>query len=237
MAEIVTPYVIWEWSAVMDSAGAGRHRGGFAAVVSMEALIDGFVMPMVDGARSSAPGAQGGGPGPTCFAVVHDRSPGSPVPSWNGIMAASAFTPVFGIFDDEGRPDPEAGRFANGTLESTCHLVAFPVRAGQVYRQVSAGAGGFGDPLERDPLAVLRDVSNELVSRRQARETYGVIVDADARDVDVHATRILREELQAQRDAGAWSVPRSFHRDWPVDQSDLDDVAGRPLAGAAPQEA
>ena len=237
MAEIATPYVIWEWAAVMDSAGAGEYRGGFAAVVSMEALIDGFVMPMVDGARASAPGASGGGAGPMCYAVVHERAAGAAPPLWNGIMPASAYTPVFGIFDDEGRPDPDNGGFGNGTIESTCHLVSFPVTAGQVYRQVSAGAGGFGNPLDRDISAVLRDVSNELVSRAQARDIYGVIVDERATAVDETATRELRDDLRARQSAGEWVVPRAYHRDWPADQSEFDTLTGRALAQAAAQEA
>ena len=40
-----------------------------------------------------------------------------------------------------------------------------------------AGAGGWGDPLERDPAAVLRDVRNELLSAENARNDYGVVID------------------------------------------------------------
>ena len=36
-----------------------------------------------------------------------------------------------------------------------------------MFRHVLAGAGGWGDPLERDPAAVLRDVRNELLSPRE----------------------------------------------------------------------
>jgi N-methylhydantoinase B len=237
MAEMATPYVIWEWGAVMDSAGAGEHRGGFAGVVSMEALVDGFVMPMVDGARTSAPGAGGGGAGPTCYAVVHERAPGTPPPLWNGIMPASAYTPVFGIFDDEGRPDPDNGTFGNGAISQTCHVVALPLKAGQVYRQVSAGAGGWGNPLDRAPDAVLRDVSNELVSRAQARDLYGVVVDDRATAVDDAATRERRGELRRRQGAGDWEVPRAYHRDWPADRSAFDTLTGRAFAQAGAQEA
>ena len=43
------------------------------------------------------------------------------------------------------------------------------IRQGDVFRHVLAGAGGWGDPLERDPAAVLRDVRNELLSPGQGR--------------------------------------------------------------------
>ena len=38
------------------------------------------------------------------------------------------------------------------------------VKRGDIFRHVLAGAGGWGDPLERDPAAVLKDVRNELLS-------------------------------------------------------------------------
>ena len=42
------------------------------------------------------------------------------------------------------------------------------IKRGDVFRHVLAGAGGWGDPLERDPAAVLRDVRNELLSPEKA---------------------------------------------------------------------
>ncbi len=48
------------------------------------------------------------------------------------------------------------------------------LRRGDVVTLRTAGAGGYGDPLERDPAAVARDVSLGLVSQRAAREQYGV---------------------------------------------------------------
>ena len=51
------------------------------------------------------------------------------------------------------------------------------IKRGDVFRHVLAGAGGWGDPLERDPAAVLRDVRNELLSPEKAAADYGVVVD------------------------------------------------------------
>ena len=58
------------------------------------------------------------------------------------------------------------------------------------------GAGGWGDPLERDPMKVLVDVIAEKVSVQRAREVYGVVVDAENRQADLNATERLREELR-----------------------------------------
>jgi N-methylhydantoinase B len=43
------------------------------------------------------------------------------------------------------------------------------IRKDDLFRHEVAGAGGYGDPLERDPAAVARDVRNEVVSREAAR--------------------------------------------------------------------
>ncbi len=59
-------------------------------------------------------------------------------------------------------------------------------------RLSSPAGGGWGDPLTRDPEAVLRDLRDGLISAEAARETYGLAVSADGRRVDEAATARLR---------------------------------------------
>ena len=59
-------------------------------------------------------------------------------------------------------------------------------------RQVSPGGGGWGNPFERLPELVLRDVRDGVVSRKAAEAVYGVILVADGRTVDETATASLR---------------------------------------------
>jgi N-methylhydantoinase B len=73
------------------------------------------------------------------------------------------------------------------------------IRRGDVFRHEVAGAGGWGDPLERDPAMVLRDVRNELVSLASARADYGVVLAENPLAVDAAATRALREQLRRTR--------------------------------------
>jgi len=56
----------------------------------------------------------------------------------------------------------------------------------------TAGAGGWGNPHERDPKMVLDDVRNEKVSIKRAREVYGVVIDEKTLEVDLDETRKLR---------------------------------------------
>ena len=55
-----------------------------------------------------------------------------------------------------------------------------------------AGAGGWGDPLERDPVAVAQDVRNEIVSRQRALEDYGVVLQGDKVDEALRSQNVLK---------------------------------------------
>ena len=68
---------------------------------------------------------------------------------------------------------------------------------GDVIGFCQPGGGGYGSPLEREPERVAEDVRNEYVSLEKAREDYGVVIDAETLEVDLTATRRLRDELAA----------------------------------------
>jgi len=57
-----------------------------------------------------------------------------------------------------------------------------------------SGAGGYGDPFERNPEAVLEDVLDDYVSIEAAREQYGVVLVGTGGDlqIDAAATAALR---------------------------------------------
>jgi N-methylhydantoinase B len=73
----------------------------------------------------------------------------------------------------------------------------FPVRAGDLVLLQSSGRGGYGDPLDRDPEAVARDVRDGVVSAEKAQRVYGVILDGGRADGE--ATRRQRDLLRAAR--------------------------------------
>jgi N-methylhydantoinase B len=62
-----------------------------------------------------------------------------------------------------------------------------------------AGGGGYGDPLERDPKAVVRDLLIGATSMEIARRIYGVIVDPAAFTLDVANTESQRREIRLMR--------------------------------------
>ena len=59
------------------------------------------------------------------------------------------------------------------------------------------GGGGFGDPFTRDPERVARDVWNGKISEGYARQQHRVVVDGASGELDVEATRALREAQAA----------------------------------------
>lgn len=64
---------------------------------------------------------------------------------------------------------------------------------------LSTGGAGYGDPLDRDPQAVAKDLAAGLVSEWSAREIYRVHWDAERERVDPAATERLRaSERQAR---------------------------------------
>jgi N-methylhydantoinase B len=60
------------------------------------------------------------------------------------------------------------------------------------------GGGGFGDPLLREPSAVVRDIADRYTSREFAMEIYGVVLDASGQ-LDETATATQRDDLRNGR--------------------------------------
>jgi N-methylhydantoinase B/oxoprolinase/acetone carboxylase alpha subunit len=73
------------------------------------------------------------------------------------------------------------------------------VKKGDIFRHVLAGAGGWGDPLDRDPVAVMKDVRNELLSTAKAVADYGVVIDTAKWSIDLTATAKARADIKRAR--------------------------------------
>jgi len=73
------------------------------------------------------------------------------------------------------------------------------LKRGDLVRVVSAGGGGYGDPLARAVERVADDVADGFVTVAGARNDYGVIIAADTLVVDVAATEEERARRRAAR--------------------------------------
>ena len=82
----------------------------------------------------------------------------------------------------------------------------YPLKEGDRFIRPSAGGGGLGDALMRDPKDVLEDVIDGYVTVTGAAKDYGVVIeehDAEIDDyrIDENATAALRQEMRENRDA------------------------------------
>jgi N-methylhydantoinase B len=81
----------------------------------------------------------------------------------------------------------------NGTVEVAPSVANLLIETGNQLVYEFGGGGGWGDPLDRDPQAVLDDVWDEYVSVEGALRDYGVVLAGSAEDM----TLSLDEEATA----------------------------------------
>jgi N-methylhydantoinase B len=174
---------------VIDSGGAGRWRGGLSAescfiphrtdVITQDTLSSGNAIP-------TSPGLMGGYPGAT-NAYKFKRG--------TDILERFASRNIPGDIAELDGADITLGLRQENFLQEPR----------DVYAVIWSAAGGFGDPLERDPERVRADVVDDrCVSIAAAREIYGVVI-TDGGHVDAEATRKLRSgrrEANRKKDGG-----------------------------------
>jgi len=187
--EMLYPFLYLWRREVIDSAGPGKHRGGAGLTVGVmpwetDSLINVNLGCGAD--QRNTLGLSGGYPAGNTPARIRR---GTNVPDhW----AAGARTDSPSALDGED--------------EAVAVKSVVTVGANDVlYGIVSSGGGGFGDPIERDPELVLRDVETRYVSPDAAREVYGVVLSNDA--VDTDATVARRAEIVNERLAD-WRATR-----------------------------
>ncbi|WP_121640190.1 hydantoinase B/oxoprolinase family protein [Virgibacillus sp. Bac330] len=106
---------------------------------------------------------------------------------------------TWGIFG--GLPSNPHGNWLNPQTDKEEFLGAFfsnvSLKEGDRFTRPSAGGGGLGDPLKRNPQSVLEDVKDGYVSIARAEKDYGVVIKAIDPDVDHY--EILQEETSSMR--------------------------------------
>jgi len=70
--------------------------------------------------------------------------------------------------------------------------------AGERLRSLRFGGGGWGDPLQRAPEAVLADVLDGVYSETVARSEFGVVLRLAEEGIDTLATENLRARMVCQ---------------------------------------
>ena len=88
-----------------------------------------------------------------------------------------------------------------GARYSTHHMgMQFElVKQGELYMIVQGAGGGYGDPLERDPGSVVKDLRDGLISESTARRIFKVAFDSRTLSVDAKETENLRAAEREER--------------------------------------
>jgi N-methylhydantoinase B/oxoprolinase/acetone carboxylase alpha subunit len=164
--EVRYPVRIESYRIAESSSGAGEHRGGHGVERIWRCLAPIVVSAHLNRLEINPWGLRGGRPADNT-ALLFKRA------SEENWKTASE---LFGTIS--------SGKFSNIQL----------LPGDQILLR-TPGGGGYGDPLDRDPDKVRRDVLDGLIDAAGAADVYGVVMDADLASVDVQATARLREGM------------------------------------------
>jgi len=104
---------------------------------------------------------------------------------------------TYGLYGGKGGAPSES--FINPDTENRpIGKITTNIKKGDVYRLITSGGGGWGNPLERDPEMVLKDVRDEKVSVKRAKEAYGVVINEAAMEVNIAETEKLRKTMKGK---------------------------------------
>jgi N-methylhydantoinase B len=187
---------------IPDSAGPGRFRGGAAKYMDNYWIAPAsHFTTYYHFKRAPSFGVYGGQGGLGGAGWVWDGGD-NPVDPRIGVPRTLSdpvyrdSRPLVGLIDPDSHELSPSGHYyaAEANLSTS---------AGSIVRLVSTGAGGWGDPLERDVDLVLRDVRDEYVSIEGAARDYGVVISGDPVNdpeglvLDLEATNRLRSSRKA----------------------------------------
>lgn len=194
-------YVLFR-EAIMGAWGAGYRREGIDGVANPAANISNAPIEQVE---NQAP----------IVVERYELVPDSGGPgTWRGGMAVERQLRFVGEratlqLRSDRRNHPPYGLAGGGPGAPSCNYVSDgerwdvwptkftrPIRRGQALRHVTAGGGGYGDPLERDPERVLADVRDGKVTIEAAAREYGVKILPELLQLDRAGTERLRADMR-----------------------------------------
>jgi N-methylhydantoinase B len=171
-----------------DGAGAGRWRGG----VGMEEGVTPYRAQAIEAITNT------GGSGVSTHGGM-GLFGGMPSPTARYLIASG--TNVEQLFAERTVPDDIDDVQAEERTLLRAKSNGAPLMPGDVLETTFTGGGGYGDPLDREPDRVARDVELGYVSREAAHDLHGVVL-TDAGAVDAAATDERRRTLLGER--GGW---------------------------------
>ena len=202
------PYVNEVYLGITGGAGAPQCDGwlsivhvGNAGVCFQDSIeLDELRQPLFVAERRLLPDTEGPGTfrgAPSAFALFGPLG----APMCVAYVSDGNANPAQGTRG--GGAGGRSGQFkllADGTHDALPNCAEVWLTPGELIGSVSAGGGGYGDPLARDEERVRRDVASGWISAARARAIYGVVLGSRG-EVDVTATRSLRNAAHTAQEA------------------------------------
>lgn len=181
--EAAGPLLYLYRSFVPDTGGPGRRRGGCTLGIAVTPHDAAELQAMVIGHGSRVPNSSGllGGYEGSCNRCL--------------LITSEDGTPPLGEIVGPASLD---GGQAFTVTELGPKPGFFGLRQGAAFAYSFMGGGGIGDPLDRDPELVGRDVAEGLVTPESAARHYGVVLGAGG-SIDTGATADRRAEIRTRR--------------------------------------
>jgi acetone carboxylase, alpha subunit len=177
---------------VRDNMGFGKHTGGmgYEMIVASEGTPLWGFMTVTSGAKFSSVYGMFGGYGCGTYPLARVK----------GVNVYDV------LRTDPSRFDLSIEKIMNdqpfeGGQYMTSHMgLQFDIaKDGELYMMSQGAGGGYGDALERDPHAVVRDVELNRISAKVAREIFAVAYDPTSFVLDVEGTNELRAQARKAR--------------------------------------
>jgi N-methylhydantoinase B len=204
--EADVPVVVLRKEYVADTAGAGTNRGGSAVLKDTLWLAEAeHWSSSLHTKTTSGFGVHGGRDG-TAGAVWLFGREDFDVESEQDLLALddavyARAVPVAGVLD----PDTHVRDEANGRYFYFASNPVWRTEPGAIFRYLTNGGGGWGDPLSREPERVRDGVRDGYLSIEGAARDYGVVITGDPENdpeglrIDMDATAALRADSAARR--------------------------------------
>ncbi|WP_137285820.1 hydantoinase B/oxoprolinase family protein [Halorussus salinisoli] len=156
-----------------DSGGAGERRGGLGIRRDFRVTNPVGALSIIQNTRTDGWGLAGGHPGVKNAVLLQHLDD-----DWTDRI--EVFTDNSDLYDAEDD-------------ERWVGMMRGEFQPGEVISNRSGGGGGYGDPSDRGPEKVREDVLDEYISRKAAREEYGVVLTEPDR-IDHEETARLRNQ-------------------------------------------
>ncbi len=165
--ELVYPIMVTRSELRIDSGGPGKFRGGLGLFREYKFL------------NHSATGGVGG-----------DRARAGP-PGLFGGKRGARFRAV--LIREDGREEVVAGMNENGEWYPSFRTL-WNLPPNSAIRLEGAGGGGYGNPLERQPELVLKDVIEGYITLDSALKEYSVVIEPEGMSINYEATEAERKK-------------------------------------------